>query len=230
MRELAADDERIRFFDHPKDASNGERYRHEALADARGEIVCYLGDDDLWFPEHVETMRGLLAEADFAHAPPLAIAPDGRLEHKTIDLALPVFRRGMAARLRSWIPISNAAHTLAAYRALPSGWTTSPPGSPSDLVMWSKFLAEPGVRAVSGTRPTVLFFPSILRRGWTADEREAELAVWAERARDPAWRAEFVLEVLDDAVRLSARTRIGRAQSLVARSSLAARAARALGL
>jgi glycosyltransferase involved in cell wall biosynthesis len=53
--ELSRNDERLRFFDHPKGLRHGELYRHEALAQARGEIVCYLSDDDLWFPEHVAT-------------------------------------------------------------------------------------------------------------------------------------------------------------------------------
>ena len=63
-------DERVRFFDHPKGPRHGEIYRHAALQEARGEIVCYLSDDDLCFPEHVACMRRLLSSADFAHALP----------------------------------------------------------------------------------------------------------------------------------------------------------------
>src|SRR6185295_19974403 len=66
-RELMADitrrDKRVRYFDHPKGPRHGEIYRHAALAEARGEIVCYLSDDDLYLPNHVATMRELLREA-----------------------------------------------------------------------------------------------------------------------------------------------------------------------
>src|SRR5436309_1083330 len=51
---LATDDPRIRFFDHPKAPRHGEILRHAALAEARGEIVCYQADDDLWLPGHLE--------------------------------------------------------------------------------------------------------------------------------------------------------------------------------
>ena len=54
-REVVAelDDERVRFFDNPKAPSRGEVLRRAALAEAGGEIVCYLADDDLWMPHHV---------------------------------------------------------------------------------------------------------------------------------------------------------------------------------
>jgi glycosyltransferase involved in cell wall biosynthesis len=35
------EDARIRFLDRPKGERHGERHRHEALAGARGRIVCY---------------------------------------------------------------------------------------------------------------------------------------------------------------------------------------------
>src|SRR5882724_7051582 len=68
-RALEQADARVRFFDHPKHARRGEPYRDEALQTARGRVVCYLCDRDLYLPDHVETMDGLLKEADFAHAP-----------------------------------------------------------------------------------------------------------------------------------------------------------------
>src|SRR6185437_15846190 len=50
MTELAAADNRVRFFDNPKGERHGEAHRHAALQEARGEIVCYLSDDDVWLP------------------------------------------------------------------------------------------------------------------------------------------------------------------------------------
>ena len=51
IRDLTAGDARVRFFDHPKSPGRGEAYRHAALAQARGEIVCYLCDRDLWLAD-----------------------------------------------------------------------------------------------------------------------------------------------------------------------------------
>src|SRR5882724_3504899 len=86
---LGRADPRIRFFDHPKGPRHGEVYRAEALRQARGRIVCYLGDDDLWLPDHVERMERLLDTADFGHSMHVEAAEDGSLHVHLFDLALP---------------------------------------------------------------------------------------------------------------------------------------------
>jgi len=87
------------------------------------------------------------------------------------------------------------------YRRLPAGWRTTPEGIPTDLYMWQQFLAQPGCRAVSGTRPTVLGFPDLRRGGWSRKERVKELEYWARRLADPEWRERFVPQVVDHLVR-----------------------------
>ena len=78
--ESVSDDDRVRIVDRPKGQRYGEAYRHEVLAGARGEIVCYLADDDLWFPDHLEYLAGLLQESDFANSLSLVDMPDGRVD------------------------------------------------------------------------------------------------------------------------------------------------------
>src|SRR5262245_58512149 len=75
--ELCTVDPRVRFIDNPKGERHGELHRDAALQNVNGEIVCYLADDDLWLPTHVETMLSLLREADFATTVPLRFEPDG---------------------------------------------------------------------------------------------------------------------------------------------------------
>lgn len=65
VREVIADfldDPRLRFID--RDQNRGLPYSfNEALGYARGEYVCYLGDDDVFYPFHVETLlRAMLAQ------------------------------------------------------------------------------------------------------------------------------------------------------------------------
>ena len=200
MADLGRRDDRVRFFDNPKGPGNGERHRHAALEEAGGRIVAYLGDDDLWLPEHLEVLESLLEEADFAHSYPIRVGAHGSIEDWTVDLALPWYRQTILAGT-NFVPLSCAAHTLELYRRLPHGWRTRPEGVWSDLYMWQQILSMDGVRAVSGTRPTVVHLPSSLRKGWSALRRLEELDAWVARIDRPDHRPEILAALLGAAVR-----------------------------
>ncbi len=187
VAELARGDGRIRFFDSPKGPRNGELHRHAALAEARGEIVCYQADDDLWLPGHLEELGRLLASADFAHSLALRVDADGSLSPWLAGIQSGAFR-ALMQRGANFVPLSTAGHTLAAYRRLPHGWRTTPQGTPTDLYMWRQLLDQPGIRPLSGRRPTVLNFPAPVRRDWSAEQRLAELELWSALLADAAWR------------------------------------------
>jgi hypothetical protein len=195
MSDLARGDARVRFFDHPKGPRHGEPYRHKALGQARGRIVCYLSDDDLYLPRHVEEMIALLDGADFAHAMAAEVQPDGRLRAWTVDLGRPVYREELLAG-RNRIPLSAGAHTLSFYRRIAEGWTAAPRGTPTDLYMWQKFLRQPECRFRAGHAPTVLVFPSPLRPDQTPARRAQELEEWTARIADARGIAAIGDEVL----------------------------------
>jgi hypothetical protein len=195
MAELTAADERVRFIDRPKGPRHGELYRHAALQEARGEIVCYLCDDDLWLPGHVAHLHELLADADFAHSLPFWLTPDGRVEVLRLDLRLAYFRALFEAG-ENRLPLSHAGHTMALYRRLPEGWRTTPDGIPTDLYMWQQVLTAPGgCRVAGGARPTVIHLPSPERVGWSTEERAEELDRYAARLSDPGFAAELAERV-----------------------------------
>jgi len=187
VSEFAARDPRVRFFDRPKGPRHGEVHRHAALAEARGRIVCYLSDDDLYFDDHVATMRAALAGADFAGALGARIHRDGTVRCVPVDVRHPTHRRLLVSGL-SGFGLSSGAHTLAFYRTLPFGWRTTPPGRPTDLWMWTQILGAPGCRATSAFHLTAVHLPSGERRGMTLAEREAETAHWAAEIRTPGAR------------------------------------------
>jgi hypothetical protein len=83
------------------------------------------------------------------------------------------------------------------YRRLPGGWQPTPEGIYTDLYLWQRLLGLPNVRAASGTKPTVVHLASSGRRGWTVEERVAEMARWNE----PEAMASLPQRVLDVAQR-----------------------------
>lgn len=203
---LARRDPRIRFFDHPKHARRGEPHRHAALAEATGEIVCYLTDRDLMLPNHVEAMAGLLADADFGHTLRFNIDQGGGFSFAhTLDIDDPGDRKTAVRTAASLIPLSFAGHTLGMYRRLPFGWRTTPEGEFTDRYMWKQFLAEPGCRTATGTHPTILYFNRGSHPGWSVAQRLPELECWAARLDQPGWLSGFAEEVRDGAIRDRAR-------------------------
>jgi hypothetical protein len=201
VRDLQDEDERVRFFEHPKGPGHGETYRNPVLREhARGDVVCYLSDDDLWTPDHVQTMRELLRDADFAHALPLWVTPGGAINDFRCDLGIEYFRSLLLGGYNR-IPLSCGAHTARAFAQLSVGWQVPPPDSWGDLTFWQQFLADPAARLVSGFKPTVLHFPSPDRSTWTIDERIEELQRWRDVLNRPGWRSDLDAAVLERTVR-----------------------------
>ena len=197
LAEFAERDPRVRFFDYPKGPHLGEANRGEVLQEAKGEIICYLSDDDLWLARHVETMHSMLQNADFAHSLPIRIEPDGRVESWNIDLAIPWYRTEIL-EARNRIPLSCGAHRLDSYRRLPLGWQTT--DMPTDLFMWQQLIGEPEMHSVSGTEPTALHYPSPARKGWSLEQRVEELRQWYGRIIEPENRARFMRDAMENAV------------------------------
>jgi hypothetical protein len=213
VRSVARLDHRIRLFEHPKAPRHGETLRHETLREAAGHAVCYLSDDDLWLPDHVETMLTLLEHCDFGNALPLYLHRRQGLSSLTINLENDYFRRLILAGTNR-IPLSCAAHTLDMYRKLPHGWRTTPAGIPTDLYMWQQFLADPGCRARSASRPTVLCFPASTRKTMTAVERAEELAEWSARIAGPALTTQALERFVRECARIEAEGAAGLTNEL----------------
>jgi len=192
------DDPRVRFFDRPKGPRHGEVHRHEALQDANGRIVCYLSDDDLLLPDHVAAMSRCLENADFAHPPSARFNSSATLEFFPWNYERPEFVE-MGLTRNGSIGLTGTAHTLEAYRRLPHGWRTTPPGLTTDQYMWVQFLERPGLRRAMSDKLTYLAFPEPAWGGLPENERAAQLRTWLERTRDPGFRQELDA-MLNDAI------------------------------
>jgi len=190
--ELAARDKRIRFFDFPKGPRKGERHRHTALEEAAGRFVAYLGDDDVWMPNHLETLDALLGTADFGHSLHLGVDEAGELFARPADLENPAFRDRLLHEMFNGFDLTFAGHTLAAYRRLPEGWRTTPPEFPwTDLYMWRQFLSQPWCRAKSVMVPTAICTQTHQRPHLTNGQMAAELTRWREAIARPGFREDL---------------------------------------
>ena len=183
LAQWCREDARIRFFDHPKDVSRGERNRHAALAQAQGRNVAYLCDRDLWLYDHLETLARALEKTEFAHTRRLSVAADGRLSYPVdIDLCEPGQREHFR-RHGMHVGMSQVGHRLSSYRRLPHGWRTTPPGFRTDRYMWAQFL-EGDFSAGSEAWPTVLYFNRGEYPGLPSAQRAAELERWQRALAD----------------------------------------------
>lgn len=176
----------IRFFDFPKGERHGEANRHIALQEARGRIVCYLGDNDLLLPNHVTEMVRILRKADFTHSVPVFLRPNREFEPGWFDISRKLWRRHLLAGDWNGISLTGAAHTMDAYWRLPHGWRPAPEGVWTDMYMWQQFLSVEGLKLVGGTLCTHLKFTEEWRVEMTVEERVEELAYWSQAMHTPA--------------------------------------------
>ena len=182
-------DERIQLFVYPKGLRHGELHRHKVLMGAKGDIVCYLADDDLWLPDHLKTMMDGLkgAEDEFHHTRPVLVMPDGTFQRPEVDLRKHRYRSMMLDGVENRVPFSCAGHRRSAYMRLPFGWRTTPAGTHTDLYMWQQFLANTFLRECSSSsRVTVVHLPSVFRKDATMDRREEEIRKWFHRDPEDA--------------------------------------------
>lgn len=187
VQQLQSGDGRIKFFDHPKHERRGEIYRHQALQEAKGEIVCYLCDRDLMLPNHLEMMGELLEEYNFVSTTFIAMR-----KNRDLFINQPIKYYGAASDndpeqvQTGEIPLSTAAHTLNFYHELPYGWRITPKGLKTDVYMWKQFLTHQNCKAYSHIEPSILYFGRKLYPGDPVDARESELTYWAEKITNPA--------------------------------------------
>lgn len=200
MKKFIKQDKRIRFFDFPKGPRNGEIYRNKILKSAKGEIVCYLSDDDLWFTDHIEIMTKLLRNADFANSYLFRIEADGSISKAFVDLKLSQYRKMMLNGI-SFVALSFGAHRLSFYKKLPFGWRTTPQGIYTDHYMWQQFLREKKCRAVSGFIPSVINAPSFLRKDIPMNRRADEIRKWSENLEKREFVESFRKDFFEETIR-----------------------------
>ena len=153
-------DPRIRVHDLPKAPGNGHANRQTALDEARGSVVAYQQDDDIWFPDHLERLVALFRNESvlWAHARSFWVTADGLMLPNFANAAHGTARRQIR-RDFNMIASSMVAHRTDALRRA-GGW--APSGEPGeDWRLWQRMFDLPAPnRARCARAPSVFHFRS----------------------------------------------------------------------
>lgn len=175
---LAQTDSRIRYFDNPKGEGHGEIHRAHALSQANGEFIAYLGDDDLWLPNHLQTLLAHLTEYDFVHSAQATVGENDNWRVFAGDLNHPSTRERMLQNRFNFFGPTTVAHRLDTYLSLPYGWRVKPQNIWSDLHMWRQWLNHRDVKFKSIPKVTILHLDSPSRLEMSTNERCEEMQYW----------------------------------------------------
>lgn len=182
--ELAATDERIRWMNLAVGAGNQAGPNNEGLRHARGELIAYLGHDDLWLPRHLERLIGVIdAGAAFARSSVLLVNP-GRAP----------FVFPTADQDQVWVPPSSMMVKAETLRTV-GGWRfptqTGNLDPESDLAMRiAQRFGPPVLQPIV----TAIKLPASYRRNVYRTRPCHEQASWLDRIRSAADPEEMILQ------------------------------------
>lgn len=189
LREISKDDPRISIYIYPKSPRHGEIYRDEIIKKTSGEIICYCSHDDLWLPNHIETVEKELKNACFTNTIHAAVMGDQIKEgtepfwFSWRDIS-DAKEQKVLLDGQSFISLTFGAHTRKAYLELEEGWTTTPINKYTDWYMWRKFVSSYPCKCTTAPVITSLNLRKSTRTNYNEQQRSDELEFFFNRIKD----------------------------------------------
>ena len=168
----AIDDPRVRWIGLANNSGHQSGPNNHGLIEARGEIIAYLGHDDLWFRDHLASLVDAIdGGADVAWSVARWVTPDPSDDPLYL---LPAYRAG------AWIPPSALAHRRAVTERI-GGWTDYRQLAEDPEVDLLRRADCAGFRFAFVPQLTLVKFPATLRRSVYRDRPNHEQAAWSRR-------------------------------------------------
>lgn len=157
----------IRWINCEHNSGNQFGPNNEGLQQARGELIAYLGHDDLWLPHHLETLVAAIdAGADLAHTTMAFVGLDGKSRYH-----IPASLCGPPSSVMHRASVTVALNGWRHYREIRLS---------SDADLWER-AREAGFRFAFVPRLTGVKFSAIERRGVYKTRPCHEQAAWQSR-------------------------------------------------
>ena len=162
-------DDRIRYFNLQKNSGSQAIPNGFGIALAKGEFIAYLGQDDIWMPNHLEWAISSLLEtnADLSFSGMIAKGPKGSNLIRIGNVGIDSFQRNI------WMAPSAAVHRRDAISKVGTWVDFKKIHEPPDVEFFSRFYAH-GKDIILIKALTVLKFPSAWNPG-SYRERSSEI-------------------------------------------------------
>jgi glycosyltransferase involved in cell wall biosynthesis len=182
---------RVRWINLPANSGHQSAPNNEGIRQARGEIIAYLGHDDLWLPHHLQAHVDALDadRADLASSLCTIVGPDGSVWPAIPSAKYGWFSPPMAITHRRRV-ITNVGGWKD-YRDINQSRDVSPDGE-----LWRRVRAA-DTKQTFIHRMTGIKFPGSLRRDVYRKRSNEEQRMWLERIdREPDLETKLLVDVI----------------------------------
>jgi glycosyltransferase involved in cell wall biosynthesis len=171
------DDPRVRWHNLAVNSGHQSGPNNEGIEHAAGDVIAYLGHDDLWLPHHLEVLVDAIDHgARLAHATTLGVRPN----HRPLPFPLP----GWSYHPGRWLPPTAVAHDRTVAQSV-GGWHSPRDTGTLDpeAELWQR-ITDASKPPVWVHRLTNIKLSAGERAGVYRDRPHHEQAVWLTRIRE----------------------------------------------